>query len=153
MAARAKQSARRAATPNLDAPPPPAVQVRAFVDAFERLGYDVNGMLADVGLARPELDDADALIPCTVTGALLEGSQQIRPLKNLWTRLAAETPLGAYKLLDYLILTSCDEHGTVCGHRSLWANARDGGSLFGRNANHGGTDAARSRPHRVHSRR
>jgi hypothetical protein len=27
-------------------------------------------------------------------------------LKNMWTRLAAETRLGAFRLLDYLILTS-----------------------------------------------
>jgi AraC-like DNA-binding protein len=87
-------------------PPTPAVQFRAFVDAFERLGYDVNRLLADIGLKRSDLEDPDALIPCATTGALFEQSQRMRPLNNLWTRLAAETPLGAFRLLDYLILTS-----------------------------------------------
>jgi AraC-like DNA-binding protein len=41
-----------------------------------------------------------------MTGAFFSRSQQIRPLRNLWTRLAAETPLGALRLLDYLILTA-----------------------------------------------
>jgi AraC-like DNA-binding protein len=87
-------------------PPTPVVQFRAFVDAFERLGYDMAGLLEAIGLRRSDLEDPDALIPCAVTGALFARAQQMRPLKNLWTRLAAVTPLGAFRLLDYLILTS-----------------------------------------------
>ena len=87
-------------------PPTPAVQFRAFVDAFERLGYEVGRLLADVGLERSVLADPDLLIPCDVVGALIARAQQIRPLSNLWTKLGAVTPLGAIPLLDYLIITS-----------------------------------------------
>jgi hypothetical protein len=34
------------------------------VNAFERLGYDVSRLLADIGVKRSDLDDPDALIPC-----------------------------------------------------------------------------------------
>jgi AraC-like DNA-binding protein len=106
MTAGANPLTSRATNPGTSGPPTPAVQFRAFVDAFERLGYDVSRLLADIGVKRSELDDPDALIPCATTGALFERSQHMRPLKNLWTRLAAETPLGTFRLLDYLILTS-----------------------------------------------
>jgi Arabinose-binding domain of AraC transcription regulator, N-term len=96
----------RATSQATSGPPTPVVQFRAFVDAFERLGYDVSRLLADIGVKRSELDDPDALIPCAVTGALFSPAQEIRPIKNLWTELAVETPLGAFRLLDYLILTS-----------------------------------------------
>jgi AraC-like DNA-binding protein len=89
-----------------DAPPTLVAQFRAWIDAFERLGYDVDRLLADIGMARSDLPDPDRLIPCEVVGALFHRAQQIRPLKNLWARLGAVTPLGALPLLDYLILTS-----------------------------------------------
>jgi hypothetical protein len=87
-------------------PASPAVQFRAWVDAFEQLGYDVGKLLADVGIERSALADPDLLIACDVVGALIARSQQIRRLKNLWTKLRAVTPLGAIPLLDYLIITS-----------------------------------------------
>ena len=88
----ANRSASRASRPDAGAPPTPAAQFRAFVDAFERLGYNVGTLLGELGLHRSDLDDPDTLIPCAVTGALFERAQLMRPLKNLWTRLAAETP-------------------------------------------------------------
>lgn len=87
-------------------PPTPVFQIRAFIEAFERLGYDVGGLLDFIGLSRDDLDDPDGLLPCGVTGSLFGRAQQMRPLKNLWTRLAAETPVGAFRLFDYLVLTS-----------------------------------------------
>jgi AraC-like DNA-binding protein len=102
----ANRLAARATSPDAGARPTPAVQVRAFVDAFERLGYEVDALLDSIGLRRADLDDADRLIPCAAMGALFGRAQQMRPLKNLWTRLAAETPLGAFPLLDYLVVTS-----------------------------------------------
>jgi hypothetical protein len=88
-----------------DAPPTPVGQFRAWVDAFERLGYDADRLLAEIGVARSDFPDPDRLIPCAVV-ALFQRAQQIRRLKNQWARLAAVTPLGALPLLDYLILTS-----------------------------------------------
>jgi AraC-like DNA-binding protein len=89
-----------------DAPPTPVGQFRAWVDGFERLGYDADRLLAEIGVARSDFPDPDRLIPCAVVGALFQRAQQIRPLKNPWARLGAVTPLGALPLLDYLILTS-----------------------------------------------
>jgi len=50
--------------------------------------------------------DPDARIPCAAVGSVFGVAQQRRPLKNLGLRLAQETPLGAYPLIDYLIVTS-----------------------------------------------
>ena len=87
-------------------PPTPAVQFRAYINAFERLGYDVDVLLEAIGFPRSEADDPDALVSCDVCGALFTLASQQRPLKNLSVRLAAETPIGTFELLDYLILTS-----------------------------------------------
>jgi AraC-like DNA-binding protein len=87
-------------------PPTPAVQFRAYVSAFERLGYDVDRLLQAIGFRRSDADDPDALIPCEVCGALFGLASQERRLKNLSVRLAAETSIGTFELLDYLIVTS-----------------------------------------------
>src|SRR5262245_52419917 len=96
----------RAKAAAADGPTTPVVTFRAWVDAFERLGYDVASLLSDVGLEKGDLDDPDALIACRITGDFLERTQRAKPLKNLWTRLAVETPIGAFRLLDYLVLTA-----------------------------------------------
>lgn len=76
------------------------------MDAYERLGYETARLLADVGLKRSDLNDPDGSIACALCRAFVQRAQQVRPLKNMWARLAAETPLGAFQLLDYLIVTS-----------------------------------------------
>lgn len=84
----------------------PAQTVGVFVNAFERLGYRTEPLLARVGVKPQDLADPDARISCAVMGALIGGAMQERPIKNLAARLAVETPLGAFQLLDYLILTA-----------------------------------------------
>jgi len=106
MTFRANQLTGRATSPNAGNPPTPAFQFRAFVDAFERLGYDAGRLLSEIGIQRADLDDPDALIPCAATGALFGRALRERPLKNVGLRLAAQTPIGAMGLLDYLIVTS-----------------------------------------------
>jgi AraC-like DNA-binding protein len=106
MTSRANQLTARATSLNAGNPQTPASQLRAFVDALERLGYDAGRLLSDIGVRRGDLDDPDALIPCATTGALLNGALRERPLKNAGLRLAAQTPIGAMGLLDYLIVTS-----------------------------------------------
>jgi AraC-like DNA-binding protein len=91
---------------NSSGPPTPAVQFRAYVNAFERLGYDVDTLLEAIGFCRTAADNPDALIPCEVCGALFNRAAQERPLKNLAVRLAAETSIGTFELLDYLIVTA-----------------------------------------------
>jgi AraC-like DNA-binding protein len=98
----------RATSEGQEAPPTPVVQFLAWVDAFERLGYDVGDLLEAAGLTRSDLADPDALIPCAACGAMFVRARQARPLKNLWARLAIETPMTAFPLLDYLVHTSDD---------------------------------------------
>jgi AraC-like DNA-binding protein len=88
--------------------PTPVVQFRAWVDAFERLGHDVNRLLEGSGFTRSDLEDPDILIPPSACGAMFARAQQARPLKNLWARLAIETPASAFPLFDYLVHTSDD---------------------------------------------
>jgi AraC-like DNA-binding protein len=76
----------------------PAVQFHAFVDALDRLGYDVDALLRDIGVERSDFADPDGTMPRAATGNLLKRSQHVRPLKNLWARIAAATPLGAYPI-------------------------------------------------------
>jgi len=84
----------------------PMADVRTFANAFERLGHDVDALLADVGLSRRDLDQRDGRISCDVLGSLISRAQLKRFTPNLGLAVALATPLGAYPLLDYLILTS-----------------------------------------------
>src|SRR5262245_47334673 len=87
-------------------PPMSALQFRAFVDAFGRLGYDTAALLMASGLQGADLTDPDGLVPCSACGDFFGRARQMRPMANLGVRLAAVTPTGAFPLLDYLALTS-----------------------------------------------
>ena len=62
--------------------------------------------LADAGILRTDLDDPDARIPCTVWVPMFCRALEERPMKNAGMRLATVTPIGAFPLIDYLIVTS-----------------------------------------------
>jgi AraC-like DNA-binding protein len=83
-----------------------ANDVRAMVSAFGRLGYNGDRLLACAGLGNTDLRDPDVRIPCEVLGALISQAQKERFTPNLGLELALVTPIGAYPLLDYLVLTS-----------------------------------------------
>jgi AraC-like DNA-binding protein len=87
--------------------------VRAFVDALEQLGFDVASLLAHVGLRRAELDDPDATIPGAAFSAAICLACEQRRLPNLGAHLAAVTPIGAYPLLDYLVVTTDNVGGAL----------------------------------------
>ena len=87
-------------------PTQPARELTGFLDAFARLGYDVEDLLAAAGLKRADLEDPDARVPCTALGSAICRALERRPLPNMALRLAAETPLGAFPLLDYLVVSS-----------------------------------------------
>jgi AraC-like DNA-binding protein len=106
MTARVSELTSRASLQHPHAHRMPTVQFRAFVDALDVLGYDVDALLRDIGVERSDFADPDGTMPREATGNLLKHSQHVRPLKNLWARIAAATPLGAYPLFDYLIATS-----------------------------------------------
>src|SRR5262245_14000757 len=80
---------------------------RVFLNALERLGYERRALLAAAGVDFSVGDDPDAVIPCQVIGGMFGHVMRTRPLQNLGLRLAMETPIGAFPLLDYLVLT-CD---------------------------------------------
>src|SRR5215475_8005830 len=84
----------------------PSRDVRVFVDGLRLLGYDSDRLLASVGIDQHKLADPDAVVPCEAIGALLSRAQAERFTPNLGLKLAQLTPIGAYPLLDYLILTS-----------------------------------------------
>ena len=64
--------------------------------------------VADAGILRADLDDPDARILCTVWIPMLCRALEERPMKNAGMRLATVTPIGAFPLIDYLIVTSRD---------------------------------------------
>jgi AraC-like DNA-binding protein len=78
---------------------------RVFFDALGRLGYDKRALLAAAGVDFSNSDDPDARVPCQATGDMFGYAIRTRPMKNLGMKLAAETPIGAFPLLDYLIVT------------------------------------------------
>jgi AraC-like DNA-binding protein len=100
---------RRATSHAAAEPPAPtfaAGTVRAMLDAFARLGHDASALLAGAGLHASDLQDPDGRISCVAMGAIYEQARQRLRLPDLDLRLAMETPLGAYPLLDYLVATS-----------------------------------------------
>lgn len=103
---RARRSAAMPATHGSQPPVVPAGQVRAFTAALERLGYDPLALLAGVGLGPGDVGQADATVPCQALGRLLCNAVQEGRVANLGARTAAVTPIGAYPLLDYLVVTA-----------------------------------------------
>jgi AraC-like DNA-binding protein len=108
MTARVKELTNRAMRSAAKAPPPatqPVSDLRAFLEAFGRLGYDVKDLRQAAGLSAEQLSDLDAFVPTSATSALFGRALAVRPLKNLALRLALETPFGAFPLLDHLVAT------------------------------------------------
>jgi len=84
----------------------PAENLRVMADALARLGFDVTTMLARSGLRRHDLDDPDARVPCAALQQLLGAACAERRLPNLAAHMASVVPIGAFPLLDYLIVTA-----------------------------------------------
>ncbi len=84
----------------------PAPDLRVLMTAFGRLGFDVGTLLAPTGIGQADLDDPDKRIPCEALGVIVSGAQQARRTPNLALEAARLIPIGAYPLLDYLVLTS-----------------------------------------------
>jgi AraC-like DNA-binding protein len=90
--------------------PPPlhrrASELRVFVEALESLGFDAASLLKRAGLRRSRLDDPDAFVSCEAVEVVLKGAFEERRFPNLPAHLAFHTPMGAFPLLDYLVLTT-----------------------------------------------
>jgi hypothetical protein len=70
-------------------------EMRGMFGALERLGYDVDSLLATAGLRRAEVEDPDAAIPAQACADVLSAAYRSGRLKNLPVRLAMEMPTGA----------------------------------------------------------
>jgi AraC-type transcriptional regulator len=84
----------------------PVSELRVFLNALAELGHDASALLAAGGLTGANLSDADARVSCQAYGAIFARAQQRRFTPNLGLELARRTTLGAYPLLDYLVITS-----------------------------------------------
>jgi AraC-like DNA-binding protein len=84
----------------------PERDARTFVAGLGRLGYDTAQLLASAALGDSDRSDPDARIPCEALGQIVSSAQHQRFTPNLGLELARVTPLGAYPLLDYLVVTS-----------------------------------------------
>jgi AraC-like DNA-binding protein len=80
--------------------------VRTFVDAFVQLGLDREELLAAAGIHRGDLEDPDRRIACTAVDAMFGHAVQQRPIRNLGARMATVTPIGAFPMIDYLVISS-----------------------------------------------
>jgi AraC-like DNA-binding protein len=109
MAVRANSLTDRATPPETRIgamPTLPAGDLRVFIEGLRQLGYDARALTEMAGFPAVDLDDPDARIPCDAYGTLISSAQRTRFTPNLALELARVTPIGAYPLLDYLILTS-----------------------------------------------
>ena len=110
MTARAKSLTERVTRPAPDRGPQwwsmPAHDLRVLMTALGRLGYDVEALLASAGIRGTDLDDPDRRVPCEALGVILSRAQQARVTPNLGLEAARLVSIGAYPLLDYLVLTS-----------------------------------------------
>ena len=84
----------------------PAHDLRVLLDGLGLLGYSVEALLAAARLDRADLTNPDARVPCDAYGAVLTRAQHERFTPNLALELARVTPLGAWPLIDYLVVTA-----------------------------------------------
>src|SRR5215471_12505527 len=84
----------------------PAREARVLLATFGELGHDVPALLSAAELTGRNFEDPDARLNCEAYGALITCAQQQRFTPNLALEVARRTPLGAYPLLDYLVITS-----------------------------------------------
>jgi len=86
-------------------PTQPSSTFRVFLTGLGGLGYDKRALLSAVGVTAAQLEDPDGRVPCMSIPALIGQAMRTRPITNLGFKVAAQTPIGAFQLLDYLIVT------------------------------------------------
>ena len=109
MTARANSLTRHVTAPASPNRPPmtlPAHDFRVLLGALGRLGHDVDRLVAAAGLREADFSHPDARVRCDAYGEVLARAQQAHFTPNLSLELARLTPLGAWPLLDYLVLTA-----------------------------------------------
>jgi AraC-like DNA-binding protein len=83
-----------------------SVSLRGMFGAFERLGYDIDSLLAPFRLGRADVEDPDGRIPAKLCAEIFAAVKRQRRVKNLALQVAVEMPIGANPLLDYLVCSS-----------------------------------------------
>ena len=81
-------------------------ELRGMLRSLERLGYDLDSLLAGVGLERKDVENPNAYISPRACSTLLARADEERRVPNLPLQLAILTPAGLSPLLDYLVATS-----------------------------------------------
>lgn len=115
MTARANALTAGAIAPRTDGPgsPVPASQLRGFTIGLRRLGYDIDLLLQRANVANTDLDDPEALVPCSAGATLLRGAAAQHRHRDLGAYLGSVTPIGAFPLLDYLVVTADTVRGAL----------------------------------------
>lgn len=81
-------------------------ELRGVLRALEELGYDLDVLLAAVGLSRADVENPDAYVPPSACSLIFARANEQGLVPNLALQLAMRTPVGATPLLDYLIASS-----------------------------------------------
>ena len=88
------------------APTIPASDFQVLFHGLRDLGYDVPALVTATGITDRDLSNPDARLPCAAYATVICNALSVRHTPNIQLKLAKATPIGAYPLLDYLILTS-----------------------------------------------
>jgi AraC-like DNA-binding protein len=83
-----------------------AGNLRVLIAGLTRLGFDVAPLLSAAGLSESDLAGPDAMVACAANDRVFIEANRQRQIPNLMLELAQVTPLGAFPLLDYLVITS-----------------------------------------------
>ena len=80
--------------------------IRPFFQAFEKLGCAREDLMRAAGLTARDFDDPDTILSDVACVALFGEAARTCAVPNFALRVAEQIPLGAYPLLDYLVMTS-----------------------------------------------
>jgi len=80
--------------------------LRPFFEAFESLGCDRTDLMRVAGLTKADFEDPDTILSDAACLALFGEAARRCAAPNFALRIAERIPLGAYPLLDYLVMTS-----------------------------------------------
>lgn len=83
-----------------------SANLRGMFGALERLGFDIDSLLARFGFTRADLNDPEGCLPAQACAGIFAAIQNERRVKNLALCIAVETPIGTYPLLDYLVCSA-----------------------------------------------
>src|ERR1044071_8122408 len=94
-----------ASAPAHDVHPHDTRELRGMLPVLDRLGFDLDALLASAGLGR-DGGASDAYIAPAACVSVFTRAHQERRVSNLALQLAVHTPVGATPLLDYLIVSA-----------------------------------------------